>query len=170
MASTLVGICADLHDNLANFDALLTRQSELHELWIAGDCGTPETVATVCQRFINPIRLVAGNVEQGHRPDQYAALTERFPHLRWQAEAPLLFPINARWQGQLVHHPFPADQASRLPLPTIIVTGHTHRPHLARHGQNWLINPGTLGGVFTPATYAIATFSPDPHFVLHRLY
>ena len=167
----MVGILADLHDNLRNLLVFFERErSNCAELWLAGDIGTPETVATLCQQFSGPVRLVAGNVEIDHQPASYTSLSADFPNLVWQAQAPLLWSIDRDLSGALFHDPRQARSYAQMASQTVVVTGHSHRPGLEHLGTNWLLNPGTLGGVFTPATYAIATFSPKPHFILKRLY
>lgn len=48
----------------------------------------------------------------------------------------------------LVHDPGPAqDRHERLvewfPGCHVVAYGHTHRPELTRHGQTWIVNPGS---------------------------
>lgn len=38
----------------------------------------------------------------------------------------------------------------------VICFGHTHRPVCRQQNGIWLVNPGTVGGVGTEATYAVA--------------
>jgi predicted phosphodiesterase len=37
----------------------------------------------------------------------------------------------------------------------IIFYGHTHKPWIEIKNGIQIVNPGTLGGVFTPATFAV---------------
>lgn len=166
----MVAIIADLHDNLANFEkfALQTKVHRLTELWIAGDLGTPETFARVVQILALPMRYVAGNVETGHELAAYERVQEDRPDITWSASEPLTFTF-AGQTTVLCHFPRLAEQFAKRDGPAIVVSGHTHRPHLARIDHTWHVNPGTLGGVFTPATYAILDTN-QTIFTLHRLY
>lgn len=163
-----VGIIADLHDHLVNFTQLLAAVS-FDELWIAGDLGTPETLEAVCQQFLGPIRIVPGNVEIDHGLPRYAQLRERFPHLIWADQSFLRWDL-AGFLITLSHRPVlatqPADPSGQR---QVLISGHTHRPALNHTGAIWQLNPGTLGGVFFPATYVQAVF-PGAHFRLRRLY
>ncbi|MEK7460671.1 MAG: metallophosphoesterase family protein [Patescibacteria group bacterium] len=166
----MVGIIADLHDHLLNFDVFLEKTAPLNleELWIAGDVGTPETVSVLAQKFLQPIRLVAGNVETGHKLAAYTAVTQEFKHLTWSATEPLAWTAGEATIA-LFHFPRNANHYVRTHQPTLVVSGHIHRPNLKKINNTWHINPGTLAGIFTPATYVTADLSAMT-FILKRLY
>ena len=37
----------------------------------------------------------------------------------------------------------------------VLFYGHTHKPWQEESAGTWLVNPGTLGGVYYPATFAL---------------
>ncbi len=166
-----VGIIADLHDHLVNFTAFLkaTADSHLDELWIAGDLGTPETLEVICRQFPGLVRVVPGNVEEGHRLSSYALLSQQFPNLIWSDNPTLVWSCRdtlVSMSHHPVRHPSPAKAPDQKQL---VISGHTHRPTLTRLRAGWSLNPGTLGGVFTAATYVLADF-PGPYVSLKQLY
>lgn len=165
-----VGIIADLHDHTVNFAKFLTKtaQFDLDELWIAGDLGTSETMQAVEKQFSKHIRVVAGNVETGHTLVDYQMVANHSPHLTWSAQEPLSFFLDNRLIA-LFHFPRAAQAYAKRHQPTVVIAGHSHRPDLKKIGETWYINPGTLAGIFTPATYVLADLTRLT-FTLNRLY
>lgn len=168
----MIAIIGDLHDNLKNFENFLKKTLPYHlsALWSVGDLGTPESYQSICEQFSGPILAVPGNVETGHDVTQYREMSQQHPHLVWQAEPPLLV-TETKFDliAALFHFPQAAERYSQAHTVDILVSGHTHQPKLVRFGTGWHVNPGTLGGVFTPATYVILDL-PTRNFRLERLY
>jgi len=165
----MIALIADLHDHLVNFDEFLRQTTgRLTQLWIAGDIGTADTLDYVCSQFALPIFAVAGNAEQGHRLADYDAVAGRHPHLTWANQAPLVFG-SADLRAALFHFPASARVYAQAQNARTVICGHSHRPALTKIGKVWLINPGTLAGVFAPATYVLADAELTT-FTLHRLY
>lgn len=167
----LIGIIADLHDNLANFKILTAREPDLSELWCAGDIGSPDTYAQIADRLSIPIRAVGGNLEAGIGLAAYGRLIAQFPHLTFAPIPPLAFSY-AGYQVNVLHVlPDYPQSRGRARLTQLTIFGHTHRPDLRRSGQMWLVNPGALVGYPVAATYAILKFTAGkPYFELKRLY
>lgn len=164
-----VGLIADLHDHLTNFDAFLRQtHSRLDALWIAGDIGTPETLASVCDRFDRPIYAVAGNTEAGHDLRAYERLASNYLHLHWGSSEPFI--INQEQPTfALCHFADAAYACARKSTVAIVAFGHSHQPSLKKVGTTWLVNPGTLAGVFSSATYTLVNTAAMT-FQLERLY
>jgi putative phosphoesterase len=166
----MIGVWADLHDHDVNFANFLEKTKELNlsELWIAGDLGTPDMLREICQKFSGSIAIVAGNVETGHDVAKYAALAKQFPKLIWSPQAPLVL-TRGTTHIALFHYPGPAERYTKTQNVNLVISGHTHRPAINRVGETWHINPGTLAGIFTPATYVLADIE-HMTFTLKRLY
>ncbi len=168
----MIAIIGDLHDNLVNFEIFLkkTVPYSLTALWSVGDLGTPESYQSICEQFSGRIWATPGNVEIGHDVFTYQKLTMIHPHLVWQDRPPVLVtdPTN-HLTAALFHFPAEAREYHQTPPADILASGHTHQPFFQRWHSGWHVNPGTLGGVFLPATYVI--FNPaDHHFQLERLF
>jgi putative phosphoesterase len=93
------------------------------------------TAAAVLEelRGLVPIEAVHGNMDE---PDLKAMLPERAV-----VEAEGL-------RIGLVHDPGPAQgRHERLvewfPRCHVVAYGHTHRPEVTRHGETWIVNPGS---------------------------
>lgn len=159
-----------MHDHLVNFEVFLRRLASqpLHELWIAGDLGTPETIVAVSRLFPGSIRYIPGNVEEGHDLDKYTAVINPLPNVIWSVEQAMTWQID-ELSVVMSHRPVEPVRATDTSAQKLYVSGHTHRPHLKHIGRDWFLNPGTLAGVFAPATYVLAAF-PGPDFRLRRLY
>ena len=67
----------------------------------------------------------------------------------------------ARLKLVLIHKPELTRQAIEENNPDYVLFGHTHKPGLEEYfnmGKRvWLLNPGTLGGIFYRATFAVIT-------------
>lgn len=150
-----IAIISDTHDNIANLDKFLiwSKKNSIATIIHCGDIASGETVAFLAGNFSGPAHLAFGNMDEP-RLDQIKREAKLFANLN--------LPGN---QGSLVidgikiafcHFP---DQAKALALTgrfNLVFFGHSHKPAmetLPNHCQ--LINPGTLGGVFNKATFAV---------------
>jgi putative phosphoesterase len=93
------------------------------------------TAAAVLEelRGLVPIEAVHGNMDE---PDLKATLPERAV-----VEAEGL-------RIGLVHDPGPAQGRHEqlvewFPRCHVVAYGHTHRPEVTRHGETWIVNPGS---------------------------
>lgn len=172
ISDKIIGIIADLHDNLVNLTTLLGQNPGFSELWCAGDIGSPETYAEIAKVYSRPIRAVAGNLEQDIGLARYQSVVRAYPHLDFAPTEPTVFAFGP-YRVELAHHPPPADHTtSQTPTSKMItISGHTHRPSITHVDHDWFLNPGTLSGWPNPATYVRLTLDGNkPHFSLHRLH
>ena len=84
-------------------------------------------------RALGPLEAVYGNVDESE-------LRRLLPHDR-------VVEVEEARIG-MVHVPgpyagFEARLAGRFPGCDAVVFGHTHLPHVGRHGDVWLLNPGS---------------------------
>jgi len=65
-----------------------------------------------------------------------------------------VFEIGGKKVG-VCHEPFLVKEVLAKGDCDIIFYGHTHKPWIEIKDGIQIVNPGTLGGVFTPATFAV---------------
>jgi putative phosphoesterase len=112
----------DVHDALAGVELILH----------AGDVGGEEILEELA--LIAPVRAVAGNCDDPSAPT-------------------LAREIDIELEGVSIHvshgHelgvPRPASLVRAYSAAQVIVYGHTHKPLIARHGAQLVVNPGAAG-------------------------
>jgi len=156
-----VAIISDVHDNLTNLEKFLALAKELkiEGIICCGDVTTPETLELLAERFLGPIKLACGNMEI--RKEEFSGVALRHKNLE-------VFPEIGHWnlgsskadlEAVFVHRPGKTEELahslkgkSQLGF---VFYGHTHRPWIGQIGEILVANPGTLGGVFMPPTFAV---------------
>lgn len=145
-----IAIISDTHDNWANIEAflVLAKKEKIERLIHCGDVTTPETLEKLIENFSGPIKLACGNAEI--RREDFFALAHKFSNLEVFAEW-------GEWQIDRLkiafsHQPTKGEDESGF---NFVFHGHTHKPWIGQIGQTLIANPGTLGGVFSPPTFAL---------------
>lgn len=150
-----IAIISDTHDNLANLEKFLSwsKKNKIEMIIHCGDIATGDTVDFLATGFAGAIHLVYGNMDFNYRDDIYLS-TDNFPHVKLHGDTGH---INTKAINIAFCH-FP-DQAKKLATTgkyNLVFYGHTHKPWLETLLNNCqLINPGTLGGVFQKASFAV---------------
>jgi putative phosphoesterase len=165
-----IAIISDIHDNLPNLKKCLSwcAENKIEKLICAGDVTNSETLQILSENFKGEIFMIAGNGET--YDEDVAAAYENINYGGRFA----IFKIDGKNIG-VCHEPsFIADVLkssllSKEGLPVlsvaeggdgsdkcdIIFYGHTHKPWIEIKNGIQIVNPGTLGGVYTPATFAV---------------
>ncbi len=167
-----LAIISDIHDNLANLERFL-EVFDGEGIICCGDVTTPETLEYLVERFVEPIKLVCGNMEI--RQEEFIEVTKRHKNLEifreigeWRIEGSQ----KSRLALDLafVHKPDRVEELAQTGKYQFVFYGHTHKPWISTvpedspsgavqglsSGTTTIIaNPGTLGGVFTYSTFAI---------------
>ncbi len=158
-------VISDIHDNLANLEALFTKVSDikLSEIIVAGDICSLETLQKIALLFPVKIWAVAGN---GDYLKNNLDDGQIFFSLK-----PFIFEIKNHKIG-LAHTPVEAKNLwQENQTLDFIFYGHTHFPSVETWEKTLAINSGNLAGTRAPATYATIDFEKSPPvFKLHRLY
>lgn len=147
----LIAIAADLHDNLANWQIFqdYIKKQGIRTLLFSGDLADSETLRAVGSGDSGDVYLIAGNADN-YLPEE----TKKYPNLNFLGRSGWL-EID-RLKIGLVHEP---EQRSQLinqqPNLDYLFYGHTHKPWAEANGRMISVNPGTLGGVFYKACFAI---------------
>lgn len=143
-------VISDMHDNLANLEKCLDHASSIgaKKMICCGDVTNGETLKYMTDNFNGEIMLVKGNMEIYEEPElkQYNIIEYggRVGH----------FQVGEKMIGAC-HEPFLIDKVLERGNCDIIFYGHTHKPWEETRGRTRIVNPGTLGGVFSRPTYAV---------------
>jgi len=176
-----IAIISDIHDNLPNLHKCLSwcKKNKIEKIICAGDVTNSETLQTLSENFSGEIFLIRGNGELF--PEEEIATYENIKYGGRFA----IFSIADKKIGVCHEpsfiKKFPSsggvaatagvgftgvNSPPREGWPKagvgfhnnkcdIIFYGHTHKPWIEIKNGIQIVNPGTLGGVFTPATFAV---------------
>jgi uncharacterized protein len=149
-----IAIISDIHDNLPNLEKFLdwSIKEKVNVILCCGDVTKIETLNFLARKFALPIYLVRGNMEIF---DQNEMDTEILIHknIVFLGRTGII-DLNGKKIG-LCHEPFLIDEVLRIGPCNMIFYGHTHKPWIEEKNGVKLVNPGTLGGVFQKATFAV---------------
>jgi hypothetical protein len=150
-------IISDIHDNLVNLDKCLEwcGKNKISKLLCLGDVTNAETLGRLAESFNGPIYLVRGNMEIYEESE-----AKKYNNINYLGRYGL-----AQFEeikAGLCHEPkFVKEVMALDPMLYYVFYGHTHKPWLEKDKGVTIINPGTLGGVFQKATFAVWNL-PEP--------
>lgn len=142
-------VISDIHDNLVNLEKCLNwgRGQGITDAICCGDVVNAETLAYLAKNF-KIIYLVRGNLEI------YDELEiKKYKNINYLGRFGV-FELDNRVIG-LCHEPWFIKKVLELKKCEIIFYGHTHKPWLEEKDGLITANPGTLGGVFNKASFAV---------------
>ena len=144
-----IAIVSDIHDNLPNLKKCLSWcvKNKIEKIICAGDVTNSETLQIISENFKGEIFIISGNGEIYDEDE--AAVYDNINHGGRFA----IFKIDEKNVG-VCHEPFFIVDVLSKGSCDIIFYGHTHKPWIETKNGVQTVNPGTLGGVFTPATFA----------------
>ncbi len=144
-----IALISDTHNYLP--PSFIKKVKKFDEIWHAGDIGHHKLLTSIAQTTI--VRAVHGNIDT--------------PDSRFLFPSTLFF-IKYGWRIFITHHPGKRPFYTKLIKEAIkkysfdiLVTGHTHIPHIAKeklYGHPFLhLNPGALGkeGFHEKRTYLV---------------
>ncbi len=146
-----IAIAADLHDNLATWQILnqYLKKQGINTLLFCGDLCDEETLRAIENDFTGDIYLISGNAElyeeknikfqkHTHHLGRYGAIT-----------------LDGLKIG-LIHEPAYKEIITRKnPNLNFLFHGHTHKPWIENKAGLIIACPGTLGGVYYKASFAL---------------
>lgn len=151
-----IAIISDIHDNSVNLEKVLKycNENQVEEIICLGDVTNDNTINQLAHQFSGKIYLVIGNVD--FFDEEYA---QTFSHLKYfgqQAE------LNIAGKNiAFTHQPNQAKLLLQKNKYDYIFFGHTHQPWEETKGKTTLLNPGTVAGTHSKATFAIWETSLD---------
>jgi len=145
-----IAIISDSHDNLVNLNKFLIycEKNNIDIIFHCGDWCAPAIFEIIRQNFQGEVYGIFGNVhaENNLMLDQ----AKKFNiHLKKELIEVKIDNIKMA----IVHEPAKARKIAGKKL-DLIFYGHTHKPWQDKINNTFLINPGTLAGMFMKATFA----------------
>lgn len=150
-----LAIISDSHDNIPNIEkfALWAERNSVKALIHCGDLASGEVLELLVKKFTGDIYLVYGNMDANYRDEIYIT-ADNLPSVRVFGDTGEL-----NIEGIKIafcHFPEEAKKLASTGKYNLVFYGHTHKPWMETLSNNCqLINPGTLGGVFNKATFAV---------------
>jgi putative phosphoesterase len=147
----LIAIAADLHDNLANWKKFnqYAKKQAIESLLFCGDLCNEDSLIEMSQSFNGKIYLIAGNQELYDTKQ-----AEKHPNIHFIGRYGHI--VIDQLKIGLAHEPEYRDKLKKeLPNLNYLFYGHTHKPWIEQESNLIIANPGTLGGVFYEATFAL---------------
>ena len=154
-----IAIISDTHDNVPNLERALDwiNKNNIEQIIHCGDlCAPSILVSTLGPGFSGLIHMVFGNVEDRQLTPEKA---KEFDHVTHYGDAG-----SADFEGKkiaFVHFPEKAKELAQTGKYDYVFYGHTHKPWEETIGQTKVVNPGTLAGLFTKATFAVYDTDTD---------
>ncbi len=159
-----IAIISDIHDNLVNLKKCLRwcGKEKIENIICCGDVTNGETVKFLSDNFNGNVYLVRGNMEI-YDEDEIG----RYDNVKYLGRVGKI-----KLGGKIIgvcHEPYLIGKAMETKSCfghegnasaaeercDVIFYGHTHKPWEEKRGGVRIINPGTLGGVFAKATFAV---------------
>jgi uncharacterized protein len=145
-----IAIISDIHDNIVNLEKAIKwcNAEKVGAIVCAGDITNAETLEFLATKFVGTIYLIRGNMEIYEEAE-----IKNYKNINYYGR----FGV-ANIEGKnigICHEPaFISDLLKDNKCDSIFY-GHTHRPWFEEREGVKLINPGTLGGVFQRASFAV---------------
>ena len=145
-----VAIISDIHDNLINLEKCLawSKANAVAAVICCGDIVNSETLDYLAKNFKGTIYLVRGNLEIYQEIE-----VQQYSNINYLGLANI-FTLDNKKIG-VCHQPDLIKEIIRQGQCDYIFYGHTHQPWLKQENSVKIINPGTLGGVFYKASFAV---------------
>ncbi|MDP3244560.1 MAG: YfcE family phosphodiesterase [bacterium] len=148
-----IAIISDSHDNVVNLEKLINwlNENKISVLIHAGDLCAPAILSKVlATKFTGQIHLILGNVGDHKTLEKIAGQFKNVIYYGTRGEIEL--------DGRkiiFVHFPEEAENLTLTDKPSLVVFGHTHFSEIKTINEIKVVNPGTIGGLFNRATFAI---------------
>jgi len=142
-------VISDIHDNLVNLEKCLNwgKNENIENAICCGDVVNDETLKYLAENF-KSIYLVRGNLEIYDEVE-----IKKYNNINYLGRFGV-FELDGKTIG-LCHEPWYIDNVLKIKPCQIIFYGHTHEPWVEEKDGLNTANPGTLGGVFNKASFAV---------------
>lgn len=148
-----IALLSDVHDRTNNLLAALCLAEEYgctHLLYL-GDIVELSTFCLLAEEWKRPMDVVFGNNEIDRR--SFFRLAEAHPHVTHHGDE-----ASIRIGQRLIyftHYPWAAMKEAESGKYDAVFYGHTHARHRQLVANTLLVNPGEVGGVRCPASFAV---------------
>lgn len=146
----MIAVFSDLHDNLSNLEKFIQwcQIEKITTALFCGDLTNEETLRKLAKKWLGELYFIQGNADN-YAPVDVPTRTD-FHNLGRYGRVEL----GGRTIG-LCHEPEYQQIVLEQGPVDVLFYGHTHKPWQEEKDNTWLINPGTLGGVYYPASFAL---------------
>jgi len=154
-----IAIISDTHDNVPNLEKALKwmEKNKIQQIIHCGDLCAPSILkGTLAPGFKGAIHLVFGNVEDRETTTKMSEEFEQVTHYKDLGEVEI-----GGKKIVFIHYPDKAKELAEAGKYDLVFYGHNHKPWEEKIKQTRLINPGTLGGLFQKATFAVYDTETD---------
>jgi uncharacterized protein len=150
-----IAIISDSHDNVPNIEKFLdwANKNKIEMIIHCGDIAAPGVVKKLlAEKFKGGMHLVHGNVSDR---ESLESICGNLDNVTLHGDIGEL-EIDGIKVG-FCHRPDEADELVATGKYNIVFYGHTHKPWIDTVDNVSVVNPGTLGGLFQKATFAVYT-------------
>jgi len=142
-------VISDIHDNLVNLEKCLNwgKGENVVNAICCGDVVNAETLKYLTENLKN-IYLVRGNLEIYNEEE-----IKKYNNINYLGRLGI-FELDGKTIG-LCHEPWYIKSVLNIKNCQIVFYGHTHEPWMEERNGIITANPGTLGGVFNKASFAV---------------
>ncbi|MFA6322755.1 MAG: YfcE family phosphodiesterase [Candidatus Buchananbacteria bacterium] len=147
-----IAIVSDSHDNVPNVEKFLdwAQKNKIEVIIHCGDLAAPSILKKEFgPKFSGPFHFVHGNVADRELNEEVA---KQFPNVTLHGDQGELELDNKKIA--FCHFPWQAKKLAETQKYDLIFYGHDHKPWEEIIGKTRLLNPGTLAGLFSKATFA----------------
>ncbi|HNZ51659.1 MAG TPA: YfcE family phosphodiesterase [bacterium] len=146
----MLAVFSDLHDNLINLQlwAKWCQATGIQTAVFCGDLTNSDTFQQLASLWSGQLYFVQGNADN-YAPADVPPRSD-FYNLGRHGR----FTIDGRTIG-VCHEPEYQEIVLHDGAVDVLFYGHTHKPWQEQLNNIWCVNPGTLGGVYYPATFAL---------------
>lgn len=147
-----IAILSDSHDNKEEFAQAIAicKEEGITQIIHCGDMVDAQTMTWLAQSFEGTIHYVLGNNEDAMEMNAACSLQENVEYYGEMAE----FKIDGV-NFAVSHYPEKAEALAATGEYDVVCHGHDHTYREVQKSKTLLVNPGTVGGVFAPATFYI---------------
>jgi putative phosphoesterase len=147
-------VFSDSHDNWPNVEKAV-KYLNTHKIPLIIHCGdvcAPSTLREMAKIFKGKeLHLVYGNVDGDI--EGFKSMANKNKKIKLHGKTGKLEIDSLKIV--FCHFPFVAKKMAQSGKYDLVFHGHTHTPWQEQKGQTTIFNPGTLGGLFAKATFAI---------------
>lgn len=145
-------IFSDTHDNVPNTEKAIDyiKQQGIALMIHCGDIAAPAMAEFICKNFDGEIHAITGNVSGS--PEEIKSKTKDYNFTLYDETGKIEI------DGKKIafnHYPEEAKILAQSGQYDLVFYGHTHTPWEETFGKTKMLNPGTVSGMFSKATFAI---------------
>lgn len=149
----LIAAISDTHDNIPNIEKFLSwaKENKIEKIIHCGDIAAPSMIVELFGPAEIDFHCVFGNVADREILTQ---VCEKFSNAKCHNDEGVI--IVDKLNIAFCHFPETAKELGASGKYNFVFYGHTHKPWMETLDNGCqIINPGTLGGVFQKATFAV---------------